>query len=193
MTKNRGVNNRAGMENPPVYVAVCGGLYNHPSVPIPASRLWKDLPAETRVAAADAFWRDRDAGEQQAEAVVALARKLNFRAKSVMSLPIERRARHLAQLADVSDALAGRALVAYHFGNERPLMTAFLDALGIQHENGLIPTDELPAPDEAKLRAAVDQIRAEFPSRSVQLYLQTLVALDPETWTALDSLIPLTS
>jgi hypothetical protein len=154
--------------------------------------LWKDLPSEKRVVAAEAFWRDSDAGEQQAEAIVALARRLNFRAKSIMSLPVERRARHLAQITDVSDTLAGRALVAYHFSHERPLMAAFLDAVGIQHENGLIPTEDVAPPDEAKLRAAVDNVRSTFPLESVDLYLQTLVALDPDTWTGLDSLVPVT-
>lgn len=153
------------------------------------SRLWKDLPLEKRIAAADAFWRDEEGLEQQAEATLLLARRLNFRAKSLQSLPIERRARHLANVTDVSDALAGRALIAYHFASERPLMTAFLDALGIAHENGLITAEEVPAPAQPQLEAAVEQIRTAFPHEAVDLYLRTLLALDSDTWTGLNALV----
>ena len=69
------------------------------------SRLWKELPAETRLALADAFWReeidDTEATLQHVEATAAIARRLNFRAKSVQALPIERKARQLAQLPEV--------------------------------------------------------------------------------------------
>ena len=80
------------------------------------------MPLEKRVLAAEAFWRDDepDVEVQQMEAVVSLARRLNFRAKSIQTLPIERRARHLAQMAEVSDSVATRALIAYHFTNQRP-------------------------------------------------------------------------
>jgi hypothetical protein len=75
------------------------------------------------------------------EAIVAIARRLNFRQKSVLGMSAERRARALAQIADVSDALATRALVAYHFQYQRPLMAAFLDAIGVAHDNGLITAE----------------------------------------------------
>ena len=55
-------------------------------------------------------------------------------------------------MADVSDAVASRALIAYHFVAERPLMGAFLDALGITHDQGLINEDEVAPPDAAKDR-----------------------------------------
>src|ERR1044072_3842950 len=101
-----------------------------------ASKMWKDMPVENRLVAADAFWRDEqsDAAMQQIEAIMSIARRLNFRAKSVQALGIDKRAKHLAHIADVSDAVATRALIAYHFAAKRPLMGAFLDALGIAHE-----------------------------------------------------------
>lgn len=158
-------------------------------MPTRPSQLWKDLPLDKRLAAAEAFWRDEEALEQQAEVIILLAKRMNFRAKSVQSLPIERRARHLAQLPEVSDAVAGRALVTYHFTHQRPLMAAFLDALGLAHEDGLITTQELPPPDAATLAAAVGKIRQSFPSDDVDLYLRTLLALDSDTWMGLETLI----
>jgi hypothetical protein len=61
------------------------------------------------------------------------------------------------------------------------MMGAFLDALGIKHENGVIEEDNVK-PDAAKLAPAVAKISAEFPAEDVRLYLQTLVCQDPETW-----------
>jgi hypothetical protein len=153
------------------------------------SQVWKTMPVEKRVEAAEAFWRDRespDSGVQQMEAVAALAKRLKFRVQSVQALPVERRARHLAQMADVGDTIAGRALIAYHFSRQRGLMAAFLDALGIAHEDGLITADEVPPPDRSQLAAAVDAVRASFPAEDVELYLRTLGALDSATWANLD-------
>jgi len=38
----------------------------------------------------------------------------------------------------VPESLASRALVVYHLASRRPMLEAFLDSLGIAHENGLI-------------------------------------------------------
>ena len=142
------------------------------------------MPVENRLVAADAFWRDEqnDAAMQHMEAVVSIARRLNFRPKSVQALGIEKRAKHLAHLADVSDAVATRALIAYHFAAKRPLMGAFLDALGIAHEDGLIKEESVPPPAKDKLAAAITTVRGAFPAGDVDLYVRTLAALDGETW-----------
>jgi len=156
------------------------------------SRLWKDLPADKRLAAADAFWRDDQASgieAQQVEAIAAIARRLKFRPKSVAVLPVERRAKQLAQIGEVSDALATRALIAYHFAAQRPLMAAFLDALGLAHEDGLITQEEVAPPDRDKLAAAVDAVRKTHPAEDVELYLRTLAALDGDTWVNLDEVL----
>jgi hypothetical protein len=157
-------------------------------VPSRPTTLWKQLPSETRLAAADALWRDDQAAEQQAEAIVMLAKRLNFRPKSLYALPIERRAKMLAQVSDVSDAIATRALISYHFARQRPLMAAFLDGLGIAHDDGLISAEDVPVPERDRLSTAVEAIRASFPPHDVDLYLQTLVTIDPETWGGIETL-----
>lgn len=153
-------------------------------MPVRPSLLWKGLPVERRIALADAFWREEndDAQMQQIEATGALARRLNFRVRSVQALPVERKARHLAQVADVSDAVATRALISYHLAAQRPLMGAFLDALGITHENGVINAEEVPKPESAKLAGAVESVRQSFPPDDVSLYLRTLEIIDGDTW-----------
>jgi hypothetical protein len=162
-------------------------------MPFRPSRVWLELPFERRVLAATALWRDEQGLEQQVEATALLARRLNFRARSIQALSIDRRGRYLAQAADVSDGIAGRALVAYHFEHARPLMSSFLDALGIAHEEGLIADEQLPRPDQPRLLQAVETLRASFPADDVDLYLRTLLALDAETWTGLESLVSASS
>jgi len=146
------------------------------------------MSPEKRLAAANAFWTDEHGHEQQVEVIVTLARKMNFRPKSVPALPLERRAKLLAGM-DVSDTVASRALIAFHLAAERPMMGAFLDALGIEHDNGLITAEEVPAPDKAKLAQGVQTLRSSFPEDAVRLYLHTLLLLDGDTWADLAELL----
>lgn len=150
------------------------------------------MDAETRHEAALAFWRDTDSPEiaaQHAEALMALARRLNFRPKSLQALPVERRAKFLAQMADVSDAIATRALIAFHFAARRPLMAAFLDQLGIAHDDGLITAEELAPPAADRLEQAAAAITGPFVAADVDLYLRTLAALDGDTWGNLEAVL----
>ena len=160
------------------------------------SRLWKELPPSTRLALADAFWREAgddttDTNAQHIEATLAIARRLNFRPKSIQALPIERKAKQLAQIADVSDTIATHALIAYHFSAQRPLMAAFLDALGIANDNGMITAEEVAAPESDKLRDAIAKL-STFPADDVSLYLRTLSALDEDTWRHLPDVLAAT-
>jgi hypothetical protein len=146
------------------------------------SRIWKRLPLERREAAAELFWSDEQSAEQQVEACASIATHMKFRAKTVLGLPLEKKARYLVRLPAVSDAVAARALVNYHLGRQRPMMAAFLDALGVAHEEGLINEDTVVKPDSDKLKAAADELSGKFPADDVALYFSTLVSQDPDTW-----------
>jgi hypothetical protein len=152
------------------------------------SRLWKQMTSDQRQRAARAFWSDPDAKADQLQAVMLIAQQKKFRPKTINGLDVDRRARHLATLPSLPDALAARALVVYHLAAQRPMMGAFLDALGIAHENGLIQ-EESVTPDAEKVPAAVETLRAQFPADDVNLYLETLFSQDPQTWGALGPLL----
>src|SRR5690606_32113447 len=119
------------------------------------------------------------------EAVVALARHMKFRPQSMAKLPIEKRAKYLAQFPAVTESIAARALVSYHLAHQRPMMGSFLDALGVAHESGVIAEDEAPKPSPDALLKAAEAIAASYPADDVALYLSTLLWQDPETWGAL--------
>ena len=149
------------------------------------SQLWKQLPPERKQGAAEGFWRDDNAGMEHAEAVAYIAQRIKFRPKSVVALPLEKKARHLLALPTVSELIAARLLVVYHLEQQRPMMGAFLDALGIAHEDGLIADENVEPPSEEKLHAAARTLAAAYPPEDVALYLTTLVWQDFDTWGAL--------
>ena len=159
------------------------------------SRLWRRLPLDRRIEAARAFWQSDDEASQneQLEAVLALARHMKFRPQSMQAMPLEKRAKYLAQLPAVSDAIAARALVSYHLARQRPMMGAFLDALGISHDNGLITAENLEPPARAALAQAAADLTRAYPAQDVSLYLNTLRAQDPQTWEELAGLPQLES
>ena len=152
------------------------------------SRLWKRMTPEQRQRAARAFWSDPEAKADQLQAVMLIAQQKKFRPKTINGLDVDRRARHLATLPSLPDALAARALVVYHLADQRPMMGAFLDALGIAHEQGLIKEDTVK-PDPDKVGPAADTLRTQFPADDVTLYLETLYCQDPETWGALENVL----
>jgi hypothetical protein len=152
------------------------------------SRLWKQMTIDQRTRAARAFWEDPEATDDQVQAALLIAQQKKFRAKTVIGLDVDRKARHLATLGALPDQIAARALIVYHLAAQRPMMTAFLDALGITHEDGLIK-DEGVKPDVAKVGPAAAQIAKQFPPDDVRIYLNTLRCQDPETWGALDETV----
>jgi hypothetical protein len=152
------------------------------------SRLWKQMNGAQRLASARAFWADDEAVDDQIQAALLIAQQKKFRPKTVIGLDLDRKSKHLASLASLPDSIAGRVLVVYHLTDQRALMSRFLDALGIEHDNGLIKEDEVK-PDKAKLAPAAASLVGEFAADDVRLYLTTLICQDPETWGGLDEIV----
>ncbi|MGH8046533.1 MAG: hypothetical protein ACREKL_04745 [Chthoniobacterales bacterium] len=73
-------------------------------------------------------------------------------------------------------------------GLHRPLLADFLDALGIEHQEGLI--DDIPSqPAREKLDAAVEVIAAKHPPLAVKIYLNLFQPQDAGAWPDLDALL----
>jgi hypothetical protein len=145
------------------------------------------MTSEQRHDAARAFWLDEEAARDHAPAILLISERKRFRPKTIVALDRDRKAHHLASLASLPDSLAARALLAYHMAEQRPMMGAFLDALGITHEDGLISQDHTP-PDAPGVASAAASLASRFPPAQVSLYLNTLLSQDPERWAALAGL-----
>ena len=159
-----------------------------PSGPATSARLWRRMSADQKLAVSRAFWSDDESEPQQVEAIVHIARQMKFRAQFVQKLPVEKRIRYLATVPGVPESVAGRALVAHHLTTKRPMLKAFLDQLGIAHEEGLISSHVDP-PSADRLAAAAEALAATYPAEDVHLYLATLLAQDAETWGALEGVL----
>ncbi|HXK11043.1 MAG TPA: hypothetical protein VMT70_15450 [Vicinamibacteria bacterium] len=150
-----------------------------------ATRLWKHLPPEERLAAATAFFAE-PAPELASAALGALVKARHLRPQAARALPADARSRILATVLDPGEPLAQGLLVSLHLAQRRPLLRAFLDALGLAHEDGILKDDAAePVPLE-KARGAVAALAA-FPAGEVRTYLNTLFVQDKERWAVLEA------
>ena len=151
------------------------------------SRFWSLLPAETRVLAAKSLYA-HDWGENptKREADMTIMRRMNFREQAVRQLPVDRRASYLAGAARPDDSLASSLLLALHLEHRRAMLGLFLDTLGIKHHEGLITEEhEIEPPPESRLAEAAEAIVEAFGATDAELYLVSLLVLDPHTWAGL--------
>ena len=111
-----------------------------------------------------------------------VAKALKFRPQAIRKLPMAQRARKARALllgsndAELAYELSGSYLIKHHRG----LITGFLDATGVSHDDGMIEDLDTAAPDEAKLGEAVKQLDGDFASEDVTLYL----AMCAQQWPA---------
>ena len=92
----------------------------------------------------------------------------------------------LAQPA--SEELSLEVLQNWLLGPHRALLGDFLDACGIEHQEGLI--DDIPAqPAREKVDAAVEAVIAKHPPLAVKVYLNLFQPQDAGAWPDLDALL----
>jgi hypothetical protein len=152
-----------------------------------ATRLWKSLPPEERRAAAATFFAEPPP-ELAGAALTALVKARNLRPQAARALAPDAQARILATVLDPGEPLAQGLLVSLHLGHRRALLGAFLDALSLPHDEGVLKeeADSAPPVDVAKAKAAVAAL-SSHPPAEVRTYLNTLWLQDPDRWAALES------
>jgi hypothetical protein len=148
-----------------------------------AGRVWKHLTREERLGAARAFWREPPQDVLGA-AFTSIVKARRMRPQVVRALSDEAKSETLASILEPGEPLAAALLVALHLGERRPLLVAFLDAVGLPHENGLIKEDPVALVGEGEARAGIRALGA-FPRRQIETYLNTLWLQDPERWEVL--------
>lgn len=150
-----------------------------------AQRLWKSLGPDERRAASSHFWMEPPA-EVVGAALGALVKARHMRPQAARSLAPEDQARILATVLEPGETLAAALLVSLHLGQRRPILIAFLDALGLPHEEGLLREETEPPPlREEDARKAASAL-GSFPRPHVATYLNTLWLQDPERWRVLE-------
>jgi hypothetical protein len=153
-----------------------------------ATRLWKHLPHEERLAATTAFFAEMPT-ELAGTAIAVLARARHLRPQAARALAPDARARILSTVLDPGEPLAQGLLVSLHLGERRALLRAFLDAASLPHEDGVLKEEgeEAPPVTPEQARAGIAGL-ASFPAGQVRTYLNTLWLQDPDRWGALEAL-----
>jgi hypothetical protein len=150
-----------------------------------ATRLWKKLGREDRLAAARHFFA-QPPPEALAGAIGALVKARHLRPQVARSLPAQEQAHALAAVSEPGEPVASSLLVALHLGERRDLLKAFLDGCGLAHEDGLLKDEGDTPLGETEARAGVAALRRSFPQDQVDVYLNALWLQDPDRWQVLE-------
>ena len=150
------------------------------------SRVWSELDQETKTLAAQSLYAPGAGAGSREEANQAIASALRYRVQAVRKLPVDKRVQYLVRAVRPDDSLASSLLTRLHLGHRAEMLGAFLEALQVPQQNGVIDENfELEPFDTEKLAAAARGLRERFPADEVEIYLATLVAMDPEIWKGL--------
>lgn len=129
--------------------------------------------------------------ETSKQIVAAAAVALKFRPQYLLKQPAAKRAvsvrRALARLQ--ANQLAEELLAVYFLKCRLPLLTEWLDLLGLAHEEGILQDETIDAPDASVLEKHVTTFRGDASEADRELLLQTFSAQAAIDWPALDALV----
>jgi len=125
------------------------------------------------------------------QAVAAASRVMKARPRFLMKQPKERRANLLRQALSrvAANELAEEVLAAYFLQSRKPLLLEWLDAVGVEHDEGVLREDAPPAPPREQLEAAVAQFREGDQAADRELLLQSFSSQSAVDWPDLRALL----
>jgi len=115
-----------------------------------------------------------------------VAQALRFRLPAIRRLPMEKRAQRAKRMLSSSVQMAELAYElfgSYLMKHKKELITGFLDATGVPHEEGMIDDTSGTLPAEDRIEAAIESLDAEHGADDVTLYLGLCVQMWPESAT----------
>lgn len=151
-------------------------------ITVPA--VWEGLDAETRQLALQAAIADDPAVLPALRAQLAglpglrPATVQKWSARECVANALRRRA--------LNPVLMEAALAQLHLQHREAMLGAFLDELGLPHENGLL-TEEFSGDvgSNETVRRAAEKLSRDFETDAVVTYFLTLLAIDPALWAGL--------
>jgi len=125
------------------------------------------------------------------QAVGAACVTLKARPQFMMKQSKEKRAAFVRQALSrfAAAPIAEEVLAAYFLEVRRDLLTEWLDALGIEHENGVLKNDNPAEPPRATIEAAVGKFRSGADAEDRQLLLEAFAAQSAVEWPSLDAVL----
>ncbi len=126
-----------------------------------------------------------------AQALQAASSAMKARPVYLKRQPFERRAeavrRALARVA--ANPIAEELLAVYFLECRRELLVEWLDAVGIEHDEGSLESDAPPEPPEKQLKEAAKKFRSRGDDPDRELVLRAFAAQGAIEWPALDALV----
>jgi hypothetical protein len=149
-------------------------------------RLWKALTPDERMQGITAALEDDENGWVKSTTRAAIATSLKFRPQTVATWPKTKMISEAVRLPLDDAQLLSAYIVDLHLGHRRPMMGAFLDALGIPNDGGRIDSEnvEVPVQDTQRVKAAADELATKYPREEVVTYFLTLLLQDSTVWGA---------
>ena len=110
-----------------------------------------------------------------------VAKVLKFRPQAIKKLPMEKRASRARRLieGDANANLCYELFGTYLVKTRKELVTSFLDATGVEHEDGMIQDVDGTPPDPAKIPDAIATLDGAHAPEDVTLYLALCVEMWP--------------
>jgi hypothetical protein len=153
-------------------------------------RIWNLMGEERRLAAAKSFWESSEQKGAQRQVEQVLAQRLHARPGFVKKLSPERKAVYLARDMATMPYLWDAVMISYHFAAHRPMLTDFLNALGIPNENGHYESGgSLTPPTGEALESAIKILSEKYDRTDVLVYLGAAVTQDPVFWANLQPIV----
>ena len=115
-----------------------------------------------------------------------VAKALKFRPQAIRKLPMAKRAKkaHSILISRGQAELCYELFGSYLIQKRKDLVTCFLDATGVVHEDGMLEDLEDNQPDVDKIADAVKQLDEKFEPQDVTLYL----SIAAEQWPGVEKL-----
>jgi tetratricopeptide (TPR) repeat protein len=152
-------------------------------------RIWLALEPAARQAAVLAALGDEDSlVESWARHEVARARR--FRPRTVAHWDAHRLAEAAGFLVPEDPTILGELVRRVHVDGRAAMLAAYLDALGIPHQQGVIADGVSPAADSEAAEEGAAALLRSFPADHVLLYLLTLRVLNPLLVLEIDDWLP---
>ena len=132
-----------------------------------------------------------ESAETTKQVVASAAIALKFRPQYLLKQSPAKRAtsvrRALARIQSIQ--LAEELLAVYFLKCRLKLLTEWLDLLGLEHEDGILVSDVVEAPEDGELKKQVEKFRGAGNDADRDLLLQTFSAQAAIEWPALDALV----
>jgi len=151
--------------------------------------VWELLEEDEQRQAAVATWENAEK-ETRLALQMTLAKDLKFRPQSVRRLPAEKVAGRLVLEAKTfPESVLFQFLFHFHMQQRRPLLSEFLDEVGLPHNDGVLDLPEdADGPEAAKVAEAGRQLVDQHDHQAL-VYLATLKVADGEFWKGVDDVL----